>query len=103
VLLVVFLNSPKVLAIGDDHFQQKLEPPSLVSLVRGYVEGASEQSGEELLETILNHPGANVQAVETAIRAIPHYGKSPPWRSASSFRAGEREEDVLYVVCSSFL
>jgi pimeloyl-ACP methyl ester carboxylesterase len=77
VLLVVFLNSPKVLAIGDDHFQQKLEPPSLVSLVRGYVEGASEQSGEELLETILNHPGANVQAVETAIRAIPHYGKSP--------------------------
>jgi poly(3-hydroxybutyrate) depolymerase len=102
VLLVVFLNSSKVLATGDDHFQQKLEPPSLVSLVRGYVEGTSEQSGEELLETILNHPGANVQAAETAIRALPHYGKSPlgaqPRRSVMV--KGKKASYALYVPSS---
>ena len=76
VLLVVFLNSPKVLATGDDHSQQKLEPPSLVSLVRGYVEGASEQSREGFLKAILNHPGANLKTVEAAIRDVPHYEKA---------------------------
>jgi len=77
VLLVVFLNSPKVLATGDDHSQQKPQPLSLVSLVKEYVEGVSERSREGLLEKILDHPGANVKTVEAAIRAIPHYGKSP--------------------------
>ena len=99
VLLLVFLNSSKVLATGEDHSHQKLEPPSLVSLVRRYVEGGSKQSGEELLETILNHPGANVRAVETAIHAIPHYGKSPlgaqPRRSVMV--KGKKASYALYV------
>jgi len=77
VLLVVFLDPTKDLAIGDENSSKKMEPPSLVSLVREFVEGASEQSREGLLEAIVNHPGTNVQAVEMAIRAIPHYGKSP--------------------------
>jgi len=102
VLLVVFLNSPKVLATGGAHSQQKLEPPSLVSLVKGYVEETSVQSREELLEIILMHPGANVQTVETAIRAIPHYGKSPlgsqPRRSV--IVKGKKAFYALYVPSS---
>ena len=77
VLLVVFLNSPNVLATGENHSHQKLETPSLVSLVKGYLKGPSEQSREGLLEKILDHPEANVQTVEAVIRVIPHYGKSP--------------------------
>ena len=99
---MVLLNSPKVLATGDDKSQQKLEPPSLISLVRGYVEEASGQSREGLLKTILNHPGANVQTVEMAIRSIPHYGKSPigsqPRRSIVV--RGRTAEYALYVPSS---
>jgi poly(3-hydroxybutyrate) depolymerase len=102
VLLVIFLNSPKVIAIGDENFPQKIEPPSLVSLVRGYIEGASEQSHEGLLHTILNHPGANVQVVEAAIHAIPHYGKSPlgsqPGRLVTV--KGKKASYALYVPLS---
>ncbi|MDH3771058.1 MAG: alpha/beta hydrolase-fold protein [Nitrospirota bacterium] len=96
---MVFLNSPKVLATGDDKAQQKLEQPSLVSLIRGYVEGPSGQSGEGLLKTILNHPSANVKTIEAAIRAIPHYGKASvgaqPHRSI--LVRGRRAEYALYV------
>jgi predicted esterase len=102
VLLVIFLNSPKVLATGDAHSQKKFEPLSLFSLVKGYVEGVPEQSREGLLEIILNHPGANVQTVETAIRAIPHYGKSPlgsqPHRSV--IVKGKKASYALFVPLS---
>lgn len=102
LLWIVLLNSPRVLAINDDHSQQTFENSSLVSLVRGYVEGASEQSREGLLYAILNHPGANVETVETAIRAIPHYGKSPigsqPRRSA--IVKGKKASYALYVPSS---
>ena len=99
VLLVVFLNFPKVIANSDENSPQKIEPPSLVSLVRGYVEGASEQSREGLLNTILNHPRANVQTIESAIHAIRHYGESPtgsqPRRSVMV--KGKKASYALYV------
>ncbi len=77
ILWIVLLNCPSVLAINDDPSQQTFRTSSLFSLVRENVEGASEQSREGLLNAILNHPDANVETVETAIRAIPQYGKSP--------------------------
>jgi len=102
VLLVVFLNSPKVIAIVDENSPQKIEPPSLVSLVRGYVEGASGQSREGLLKTILNHPGANLQTVEAAFHDIPHYKKAPvgaqPRRSVMV--KGKKAAYALYVPSS---
>ena len=99
VLLVVFLNSPNVLATSENHSHQKLETPSLVSLVKGYVKGSSEQSREGLLGKIFDHPEANVRRVETAIRVIPHYGKSPlgaqPRRSVMV--KGKKASYALYV------
>lgn len=50
---------------------------SFDSLVRDYVQGSSESSHDVLLSQILKHPDANLQTVEAAIRAIPHYSKSP--------------------------
>ena len=44
------------------------EDQSLRSLVRSYVQESSRQSPDELLPKILNHPGANLETVEAAIR-----------------------------------
>jgi hypothetical protein len=101
-MLVVFLNSPKVLATGDDNSQEKLEPPSLVSLVRGYVEGASGQSPEGLLKTILNHPGANLKTVKAALQDIPHYGNAPVGAQLrrSIMVKGKKASFALYVPSS---
>ena len=75
---------------------------SLSSLVRGYVQGSSEQSTDKLVPQILNHPGANVKTIEAAIRAIPHYGKAPvgaqPRRSIVV--RGRKAEYALYVPSS---
>ena len=79
------------------------EARSLGSLVRSYLQESSDQSPDELLARILNHPEANVQTVETAIRAIPHYGKTPLGSQPSSFGDSEREEGLIRLVCSFFL
>lgn len=53
------------------------EARSLGSLVRVYVQGESAVSSQEGLQAILQHPDANLQAVERAIRQVPQYSKAP--------------------------
>ena len=75
------------------------EARSLGSLVRGYVQGSSSQSPDELLSQVLNHPDANFQTVEAAIRDVPHYEKVPvgaqPRRSVTV--KGKSASYALYV------
>lgn len=54
-----------------------LEISSLVSFVRDYMRGKSAEQSQEVLKSILKHPGANIQTVEAAIRDIPQYSKAP--------------------------
>ena len=54
-----------------------LEASSLISLVRDYIQGGSAESSQRILLTILQHPDANLQTVEAAIRQVPHYSKLP--------------------------
>jgi predicted esterase len=54
-----------------------LEPSPLGSLVRDYIHGGSAKSSQEILQSILQYPDANLHTVEAAIRQVPHYSKAP--------------------------
>ena len=75
------------------------ESSSLVSLVRDYIQGGSAESSQEILQAILQHPDANLQAVEAAIRQVPQYSKAPvgaqPQRSVKV--RGQEAPLALYV------
>ncbi len=76
-----------------------IEPSSLVSLVRDYLQGRSSASSQVPLQAILQHPDANLQTVEAAIRQAPHYSKAPvgaqPQRSVEL--RGQEVPLALYV------
>ena len=76
-----------------------IESPSLVSLVRGYVQEQSASSSQKILQTILQYPDANLQTVKAAIQDIPIYGTAPvgaqPQRSVKV--KGQNASYALYV------
>jgi len=78
------------------------EEQSLRSLVRAFFQESSQQSLDELLHRILDHPDANLQLVKAAIRVSPHYEKATvgaqPRRSLVV--RGETAHYALYVPSS---
>ena len=99
LLFVVGLCPPMLVGAVGEVTPFATEAPSLSALVRSYVDGSSGQSADELLPQILNHPDANLQTVEAAIRGIPQFGKAPV--GAQPRRAivvkGQTAEYALYV------
>ena len=76
-----------------------IEPSSLLSLVQDYLQGRSAASSQVPLQAILQHPDANLQTVEAAIRQVPEYSNAPvgaqPQRSVKL--RGQEAPFALYV------
>ena len=78
------------------------ESGSLVSLVREYLQTESTQSSQGMFQSILNHPDANLQTIEAAIRQVPQFEKTTvgaqPRRSVMV--KGKKASYALYVPSS---
>ena len=86
------------MAVGEDVVVSD-EARSFASLVQDYIQGASAESPQAILQAILQHPDANLQSVEAAIRQGPNYSKAPvgaqPQRSVKV--RGQDARFALYV------
>ena len=73
--------------------------PVLGALVREYVRGSSDRSQNQLLSQILQHPEANLQSIEAAVRGIPEYSDAPVGAQPQrSFKVrGKNTSYALYV------